>query len=38
MQFFFIRKFLEQITLQRRRLENLNNTHLNLIDDRASDK
>ncbi|CAD8116581.1 unnamed protein product [Paramecium sonneborni] len=38
MQFFFIRRFLEKLMYQRKRLENLNMTHLNLIDDKASDK
>ncbi|CAD8200400.1 unnamed protein product [Paramecium pentaurelia] len=38
MQFFFIRRFLEKLTFQRKRLQNLNITHLNLIDDKASDK
>ncbi|CAK79092.1 unnamed protein product (macronuclear) [Paramecium tetraurelia] len=38
MQFFFIRRFLEKLTFQRKKLENLNDTHLNLIDDKASDK
>ncbi|CAD8198652.1 unnamed protein product [Paramecium pentaurelia] len=38
MQFFFIRRFLEKLTFQSKRLQNLNITHLNLIDDKASDK
>ncbi|CAD8070708.1 unnamed protein product [Paramecium sonneborni] len=38
MQLFFIRRFLEKLTVQRKKLENLNDTHLNLIDDKASDK
>jgi hypothetical protein len=38
MSLFFIGRFIEKLSLSRKRLGNLNETHFNLIGDKASDK